>query len=213
MALPFDPEKTPAPEPNEFDQAEKTPAGVIITAKEVTIFRRGARTVVKGFMPWVPKIAIAAGPALGVLLLGMFQHWSSKADERIHESSAKTERAYKAATAPQRDLAVEIEKLQKRLTAAEATNEAQSALIVARERDFVVEGRPAKVAKRRRVDPGLVKAVQANAAKDAKELAARTAKPAPKIALPPAEIPPAPKSDQAQQAPPSAPTQPQDATP
>ncbi len=208
---PGDDVKTPLPAENEFAREEKTPADVIFTAKDVTIFRRGARVAVKGFMPFVPKLSLAAGPALGVLLLGMFSHWSSKADKQIKESTETTERAYTAATDPLRKLAARVETYEARLTAAEATNAAQGALLVAQERDFVIKGSPTKAIRRRRVDPGLVKVVAANAAKDSKELAARKAKPAPKIALPPLQIPPPPPPKDAQPTP--APEVPKPVTP
>lgn len=191
-----DPDKTPPAELVEFPD-DPTPPGAIITDREVMIVRRGVRVAVKGFMPFVPKIAASAGPALAVLLLAAAQHWAGRAetDKKIQdvagESEKTTARAYKKLAKPAREISAELADAMKRIDALEATSKAQSALIVAREHDIVIEGRPAK-APRRRVDPGLVKAVQANAVKDSKELAARKAKPAPAITPIPLELPPAP---------------------
>jgi len=89
--------------------------------------------------------------------------------------------------------------LQAELADVRATQKAQSALLAARERDFVVEGRPAP----RRVDAGIVKIVRDNAAKSAADVA-RAKHAAPAIAPiplkppPPPPPPPAPAAPQAQ---------------
>ncbi len=174
----------------------KTPQPEFLTARERTIVFTSVRIFVKGVVPHLPALAKYGAVAVGFLAM-LLQHWAGKieTDKRIKdvagESEATTKRAYKGLAKPTRDLAAEVAALEARLTAAEATNKAQSALIVAREKDIVIEGRPVR-APRRRVDPGLVKAVQANAAKDSKELAARKAKPAPVITPIPLELPPAP---------------------
>ncbi len=221
MAFKLEPgadQKTP---PAEVIQrpTESPPGDVFFTAQEVTTVKRSVRIFAKGFVPFLPKIAASAGPAVAVLILATIQHCVGKAEveQKVDDAKETTERAYTAATDPQYEVAAEVKALEARVTAAEATNAAQSALLVAQERDFVIKGSPAKAARRRRVDPVLVKAVQANAVKDSKELAERSAKPSPEIALPPLKIPPPPPPKDAQPAAatpsPPAPVQPQDASP
>ena len=182
---------------NEFDRAEKTPARALWTNGERRIVLAFIRTSIKTTVPYLPRLATVIGPALVGFILTTAQHWKGKAEteEKVEEARVEaketTKRAYRGLAKPTRDLAAELAALDARVTATEATQKAQSALLVARERDFVIEGRPA-LAQRRRVDAGLVQAVKANAAKDSKELASRKSKPAPAVAPPPLELPPAP---------------------
>jgi hypothetical protein len=186
-----------APETNEFERVEKTPPNTLLSKKDKAIVWASLRIVIKPVVPLLPKIAVAAGPALAALVLAVLHSQSGKADtdkkvDQVEvEAEATTKRAYKKLATPTRDLVKELAALEARVTAAEATSKAQSAVIESMGRDFVVEGQPA-AARRKRVDAGLVKAVRENAARDSKELALRKAKPAPVIAAPPPELPPAP---------------------
>lgn len=109
--------------------------------------------------------------------------------KEVSTTAEATSRArWKKLAAPAIQMKTALEALSDRLAAVEKTQAAQSTLLVAREHDFVVEGRPAPAA--RRVQPALVKAVRENAVKDAKELAARAKHPTPAIAPIPLEPPP-----------------------
>lgn len=165
----------------------KTPPGVIITDEEKVIVTDSARTVAKFVVPFLPKIAASAGPALVVWLLAIVHASGVKddTDKKVKEVEETTDRAYKAVAAPAKQnddaLAAALAALVKRMDAAEATQKAQGALILAR---------PAPAL--RRIDRALLKAVKDNAAKDSRELAARKPKVAPAITPIPLTIPPPP---------------------
>jgi hypothetical protein len=184
------------PPPLPHDDDEKTPAGVLVTPKERGIIVESLRSIIKAVVPFLPKIAASAGPALVVWLLALVHASGVKddTDKEVKEVKATTARAYKAVADPAKKnddaLAAALAALVKRMDATEATQKAQSALILAREGDIVIQGRPAR--KLRRVDRALVKAVKDNAAKDSKELETRKPKVAPAIVQIPADIPPPP---------------------
>jgi hypothetical protein len=179
---------------------ERTPPAVLITTAEKGVVRGAVRTFVKALVPHLPAIAKFGGPAAVTFMLTTAHTWADKAetDKKVAEASqqadATTRRAYKGLAKPAREISGELAAALKRIDALEATQKAQSALIVARERDFVVEGRPAMKSQRRRVDAGLIKTVKENAAKDSKELAARKRRPAPAITPIPLELPPPPST-------------------
>ena len=137
-------------------------------------------------------------PLLTLLAGGAYSHLkhhetAKKVDHveaEVSQEKTKTEaadvRTWQDLAAQANKLGAAIEAMDARLAAIEKTQKAQSAVIVAREKDFVVEGRPA-----RRIDPGLVKAVRENAVKNASELAARVKRPA-AVIKPLPLVPPAP---------------------
>lgn len=176
---------------------ENTPPAVLITHSERGVVRRAVRTFVKTLVPHLPAIAKFGGPAAVGFMLTTAHTWSEKiqTEKKVadvsKEAEATTKRAYKGLAKPAREISGELAAALKRIDALEAAQVKQSALIVARERDFVVEGRPASKAARR-VDAGLVKVVKDTAAAAAKELAARKAKPAHAITPIPLELPPPP---------------------
>lgn len=146
-------------------------------------------------------------PLLTLLAGGAFAHLktTAKVDEKAAEVTQETESAvrlrWKSLAEDVNKLGPVIKAMDDRLAAIEKTQKAQSAVIVAQ--DFVVEGRPAP---RRRIDPGLVRAVKENAAKNATELAARVRRPAPIIKPIPLEPPPLPPKNQDAAPPPPVPT-------
>lgn len=182
------------------DADRKTPPGVIITADEKVIVIGAVRTFAKPIIPLLPKLAAYCGPALVVWLASILHAQSVKkdTDKQVKEVEETTDRAYKAVAAPAKQnddaLAAALAALVKRMDAAEATQKAQGALILARPTPAL-----------RRIDRALLKAVKDNAAKDSRELAARKPKVAPAITPIPLTIPPAPDAP--------APVQPQAATP
>jgi hypothetical protein len=177
---------------------QKTPPAVLITRSEKGVVRRAVRTLVKALVPHLPAIAKFGGPAAVGFILTTAHTWKEKIEtqRQIKQKAAEVEKmatkttaeAYKGLAVPASQLQMLAESCEKRLTAVEATQKAQSAVIVARERDFVVEGRPA-TARARRVDKVLVDAVKANAAKNGRELEARKAKPLPVLKPIPLELP------------------------
>lgn len=175
---------------------EKTPPAVTITTAKRRVVRRAVRTFVRAFgralAPHLPAIAKYAGPAAVGFILTTAHTWSEKREtnKKVAAAEGATKQAYKVLAKPTVEMSAELPAVVKRLEAIEKTQRAQSAVIAA-EHDFVIEGHPATKAQRKRVDAGLVKVVKDNAAKDAKELAARKAKPAPAITPIPLELPPA----------------------
>lgn len=148
-----------------------------------------------------PLLTLLAGGAYAHLR----HHETAKKVDDVEAEVSKEKRDAKEAGASSwkklaeqaNQLAAVIKAQDARLAAIETTQKAQSAVIVAREKDFVVEGRPA-----RKIDPGLVKAVRENAVKNASELAARVKKPALAIKPLPLEPPaPPPKAPAAPQTP------------
>jgi len=150
-------------------------------------------------------------PLLTLLAGGAFAHLktTAKVDEKAAEVTKETESAVRlrwmSLAEDVNKMGPVIKAMDDRLAAIEKTQKAQSAVIVAQ--DFVVEGRPA----RRRIDPGLVKAVKENAAKNAAELAARVKRPAAIIKPIPLEPPPLPPKNQ--EAPPAPPPKPPEVVP
>jgi hypothetical protein len=141
------------------------------------------RAFASGAKPVLLGNAKIMGGAAALLLISIVQHWSGKADtekveKKVDEATKTTDDGFKAVVPRSNEISDQLSKALARIEALEVTTKAQSALIVARERDFVVEGKPAPK-RARRVDRGLVEAVRANAVKDSKELEARKAKPVP----------------------------------
>jgi hypothetical protein len=193
---------------------QKTPPAVLITRSEKGVVRRAVRTLVKALVPHLPAIAKFGGPAAVGFILTTAHTWKEKIETRkqVEQKAAEvskqatetTRRAYKGLAKPANKAIDELAALSARVASVEATNKAQSALIVELEKDFVVTGKPAAVRAAHRIDAGLVKAVKENAAKDSKELAARTKKPVPIIAPIPLELPAAPPGGAGGSAPPIA---------
>ena len=136
-----------------------------------------------------PLMTLLAGGLYTSIQHGRVEDKVSKVSE---ESTEVTKAAYQGLANPAKDMRAALKAALARIDSLEKTQAAQSALIIANNKDFVIEGRPAAPAKRRRVDAALVQAVRENAVKDAKELAARAKHPAPVIAPIPLE-PPAPQ--------------------
>jgi hypothetical protein len=159
------------------------------------------RAFASGAKPVLLTNAKLIGGLAALALMSTLQHCAGKADtdKKVEEKAAEvskeatetTKRAYRDLAKPTNATSAELTAALARITALEVATKAQSAVIAARERDFVVEGRPA-TARAKRVDKGLVDAVRANAAKNSKELAARAAKPLPVLKPIPLELPPAP---------------------
>jgi hypothetical protein len=172
---------------------ERTPPAVLITTAERGVVRRAVRAFVRELVPHLPAIAKFGGPAAVTFMLTTAHTWSEKAEtnRKVAAAEVATKQAYKVLAKPTVEISAELPAVVKRLEAIEKTQRAQSAVIAA-EHDFVIEGRPATKAQRRRVDAGLVKVVKDNAARDAKELAVRKTKPAPAITPIPLELPPMP---------------------
>ncbi len=182
-------------EPNEFERSEKTPAGALITEGERKIVFIAIRAFVKGAVPHAPAIAKYGVVVVGALAM-LLQHWAGRiTDQKVDavkvEAQATTDRAFKGVVKPANKITVALNQALERIAKLEATTAAQSALIDAREKEFTIEGRPAR-ARKRRVDAELVKVVRDNAAKDSKDLAARQAHPGPLLKPIPLEIPPKP---------------------
>lgn len=232
------PDQGPSDEENEFSRAEKTPPRTLVTEREERIVRTSTREFIKGAVPHLPALAKGGVLAIkyGAIVVGalavVLQAWAGqitakKVDVVQVEAQATADRAFKGAIEPTNETRVALNQALERIAKLEATTAAQSALLVARDKEFTIEGRPGPRT-RRRVDAGLVKVVKDNAAKDSKDLAARTAKPAPKLEPVSLEIPPAPPENgqgvakpptpttppaQKAEPPPTAPVKPTDSTP
>ncbi len=130
---------TPPPLPADAAD-EKTPVGQLITDREATIVRGSVRSIVKVVVPFLPKIAAAAGPALVVWLLAIVHAEGVKVDtdKQVKKAEATTERAYTAVAEPAKKndeaLAAALAAVTKRLDAMEAVQKAQSAAIPPRAR-------------------------------------------------------------------------------
>ncbi len=227
------PGQGPSDEENEFHRAEKTPADVLVSERQKTIIRTSTREFIKGAVPHLPALArhgvviVKSGVIVVGALAVILQAWAGritakKVDSVQKEAQATTDRAFTAVVDPANKITDALNDALQRIKALETTAAAQSAVIDG----FTVVGHPARV--RRRVDPGLVKVVRDNAARNLKELAARDAKPVPVLKKIDPEIPPAPPENgqevqkaptpatppaQKAEPPPTAPVKPTDSTP
>ncbi len=133
------PPAPPLPVPTEAPD-EKTPANAIFSDKDKTIIRGSLREIVKAVVPFLPKIAAAAGPALVVWLLAIVHAEGVKVDtdKQVKKAEATTERAYTAVAEPAKKndeaLAAALAAVTRRLDAMEAVQKAQSAAIPPRAR-------------------------------------------------------------------------------
>lgn len=209
----------PPPPPTEFDASEKTPANALITNGQRKIVIIAVRAFFGATVPLLPKLALAAGPAIVALLLGTFQHWSGKA-----ETEHKTTVAYGTLEQGVNDHAAKIASLQKAVSELAASVALQAQLALASQPGFDAKGKPesapvaaASAAKKRRArgvappaDPTIIKKVQEDAAKN-QALKAKLAAPVPPAVVVPKELPaevpkpatpPAPKSNGAEWPPP-----------
>lgn len=181
-----------APDTNEFERVEKTPADALITDGERKIVFVALRTLIKVTVPLLPKFALVAGPALA-LLLAAAQHWSGKA-----ETDHKIAVGYETLAPASREQAEEIAELKKAVAQLADSVALQARLALASRPGFDDKGKPeAPAAKKQRgrarpaappADPTIVKRVQEDAAKN-QALKARLVVEKPAAPVVPKELP------------------------
>ncbi len=161
-------EPTPTKGPgNPMAPEEGTPADVLLTRAERGTVARAVRLFIKGIVPALPAVAKSAGPALVALALATTQHCAGKddTDRKISSAEQKTTATLETLAPATNEHADELVALKEAIKAIQVTQKEQGLLLLASRPGFTASGKPDASPRTRRpkVDPMLVKKVQANA--------------------------------------------------